>query len=81
MTIFYLEKSVNHYFNYVQVNELIQYKIDYYSGDDFFKSLQWKKFSKIFKFENDIKKVIKCVKSDSVSWSKCCYQIFVIFYF
>lgn len=54
--IFYLENSVNHYLNHVQLNEVTQHKIHYDYRDFFLKS------SKIFKFENYIKEVIKCVK-------------------
>lgn len=34
---FYLEKSANHYLNYIELHEVAQNKIDYYAADDFLK--------------------------------------------
>lgn len=55
--IFYLEKYVNHYLIYVELDELAQNKV--LSGDNFLKS-SGKKSYKIFKFENNVEKIKMC---------------------
>lgn len=49
--IFYFKKSVNYYLNYVQLNEVTQHKVDYYSGDDFLKVFKEKNLPRFSNFK------------------------------
>lgn len=73
---FYLEKSANHYLNYIELHEVAQNKIDYYAADDFLK-FSGKKILQDFQMWKLYRKNIKCIKL-YVSWSQCCCQFIIL---
>lgn len=58
----------------MQLNEVTQHKVDYYSGDDLLKVFKEKKNLPRFSNLKMIKEIIKYAKLYSVCWSKYHYQ-------